>query len=357
MSSAGDTHKGAKARAEQRAVPDLRAHLEYCRIAEECGIESLLTAFGFHRPEPIALAAALGVLTSRIKFMVACRSGICSPTYFVQQVNTVSCLTGGRICINMVAGHTPEEQQFYGDFLDHNDRYRRNDEFLAVCRAFWRSPANVNFAGEYYRIVNGRVNVPFVSAERSEPEIFLGGASSQAMEVAARHASCLLTLPDTPERLRARTSRMQDQGTEVGLLVSMIARPTRADAMEASKRMIEGLGSKPRIVHRDFAHRSDSVAFTSVLEMAESSDSEWLTPYLWTGAVPYLGAPSIAIAGSFDDVADAIFEYRDAGITQFLFMGWPDTEEMSIFGREVLPRVRSREAAEHPSFEVQGAAG
>src|SRR5580700_2903245 len=100
MSSAGGSHKGAKARSAQSAIPDLGAHLDYCRIAEQSGIESLLTAFGFHRPEPIALAAALGVLTSKIKFMVACRSGICSPTYFVQQVNTLSCLTGGRICIN-----------------------------------------------------------------------------------------------------------------------------------------------------------------------------------------------------------------------------------------------------------------
>jgi len=33
--------------------------------------------------------------TERIKFLVAVRSGLCSPTAFVQQINTISVLTGG----------------------------------------------------------------------------------------------------------------------------------------------------------------------------------------------------------------------------------------------------------------------
>lgn len=345
MSSAGDTHKGAKARAAQSAVPDLGAHLAYCRRAEECGIESLLTAFGFHRPEPMALAAALGVLTSRVKFMVACRSGICSPTYFVQQVNTIACLAGGRVCINMVAGHTPREHGFYGDFLEHDERYRRMNEFLTVCRAFWADPSDVNFEGAFYRIVHGKVNVPFLSPDRKEPEIFLGGASPAALDVAGRHASCFLTLPDTPEQVYARVNGLLERGVEAGLLVSLIARRTRAEALAAAQALLESIGQRARIVHSEFASRSDSVAFTGVLQRAGGADAEWLTPYLWTGAVPYLGAPAIALVGSFQEVANAILEYRQAGVTQFLFMGWPDLEEMTLFGAEVLPLLRQREAA------------
>jgi alkanesulfonate monooxygenase len=64
---------------------------------------------------------------------------------------------------------------------------------------------------------------------------------------------------------------------------------------------------------------------------------------LWTGAVPYLGAPSIALVGSFEEIADAIMTYKNNGITQFLFMGWPDLEEMEYFGSGVLPLIRARE--------------
>src|SRR5437764_12565488 len=117
LSSAGEKFRGAQARSAQSATPKLQTLVEFCRHAEDCGIDSLLTAFGFHRPDPIVLAAAVGMATRKIKFMVAVRSGIFSPTAFVQQVNSVATLTNGRICLNVVAGHTPEEPRYYGHFL------------------------------------------------------------------------------------------------------------------------------------------------------------------------------------------------------------------------------------------------
>ena len=136
---------------------------------------------------------------------------------------------------------------------------------------------------------------------------------------------------------------MLEAGVEAGLLVSILARETREEALRAAHSMIETLGSAPKKTHREFAGRSDSVAFTSTLSLAESHP-EWLTDCLWTGAVGHLGAPAIALVGSFDQVARAICEYRQTGITQFLFMGWPDLEEMRLFSREVLPLVRARES-------------
>jgi alkanesulfonate monooxygenase len=344
MSSAGENHRGAKSRAAQSGLPNLGAYVEFCRHASECGIDSLLTAFGFHRPDPIALAAALGVLTERITFMVAVRSGVCSPTALVQQVNTVSALTGGRICLNIVAGHTPQEQRAYGDFLSHDERYERTDEFLSVCRSLWRGDGPTTFAGKYYTIENARLNTPFVSSDRSSPEIFLGGNSVAAERLAAKHADCLWRLPDTPEKLRPRVAPLVESGTEVGLLVSMIARPTREETVRAAYGMVEALGGTPKRTHSEFSNRSDSVAFKAMYRLADETASGWLTSCLWSGAVPYLGAPAIALVGSAEDVAAAIMEYRDVGITQFLFMGWPDIEEMTFFSQAVVPLVRAMEA-------------
>src|SRR5579872_4875956 len=244
LSSAGAQLKGATARAAQSGVPDIDAHLRFCRAAEECEIESLLTAVGFHRPDPIALAAALGVLTSKIKFMVACRSGLFSPTAFVQQVNTVSVLTGGRICLNIVGGHTPEEQRYYGDFLTHDERYERTDEFLTICRSFWSGAAEVNFQGKYFQVEKGKLNTPFISG--NGPEIYVGGASPKAVELAIKHAACFWTLPAGPAELLPRIRPILEGGVEVGLLVSLIARPTRQEAVAAAHSMLESLGSAPK---------------------------------------------------------------------------------------------------------------
>jgi alkanesulfonate monooxygenase len=344
MSSAGAELKGAKERAAQNGVPDIAAHLAYCSAAEACGIESLLTAFGFHRPDPIALAAALGVLTSKVEFMVAVRSGVISPTSFVQQVNTVSALTHGRICLNVVGGHTPKEQRAYGDFLSHDERYARTDEFLTICRALWADEGPVNFKGAYYEIEEAAVKTPFVSNERRAPEIFLGGASDAALNLAVRHADCLWTLPRSPEEMAPRLKPVLASGTEVGLLLSIIARRSREEAISEAYALLARVGGKARQVHRDFSARSDSVAFTGTLALAEKNGSDWVTQWLWTGAVPYLGAPAIALVGSYDEVAGAIHAFEEIGISQFLFMGWPDLEEMKRFAGEVRPRLEESPA-------------
>jgi len=346
LSQVGDKFRRANATADMKGLFSLETQIEFCRAAEKSGIESLLMAFGFTRPDPMALSTALAMHSGRIKFMIACRPGVMSPTVFVQQINTVSALTNGRVYINIVTGHSPQELRYYGDSLDHDQRYERTDEFLSICRAFWARNEEINFQGKYYDILNGRLNTPFVSTERSSPEIFLGGNSELAEQLAIKHANCLWRFADTPANLSQIVPRITAQGTEVGLLVSILARPTREAAVRDAYNMVQSLTAKqPQIFGKQFAQKTDSVAYRSTLELAEKSESSWLTPWLWTGAIPYLGSPAIALVGGAEEIASALMEYKQIGISQFLFMGWPDLNEMAYFGREILPLVRQKELA------------
>src|SRR4051794_21429282 len=96
LSQAGNPFRRAERRETMSGLPDLNAQLALCRAAERNGIDSVLMAIGSVRPDPLALSVALGRATERIAFMIACRSGLISPTLFVQQINTVSALLGGR---------------------------------------------------------------------------------------------------------------------------------------------------------------------------------------------------------------------------------------------------------------------
>lgn len=350
MSSVGEKLKGSKARDEVSGIPDMEKHIEFCEHASDCGIEHVLTAFGFHRADPIALASALAMQTTRINFLVACRSGVASPTLFVQQVNSLSAFSNGRVAINMVAGHSPKEFRFYGDLLAPEERYDRTDEFLTICNLFWESQEPVNFSGKYYTIEHGILNTPFVSEDRSAPEIYLGGKSNRAFLLAEKHASCLLTLPDPPNKMAPKIEHLVSTGTEVGLLVSIIARETREQAIEAAYQLIEPLGDSSLKAHKDFAANSVSEAFNSVLQLGQN-EKDWLTSFLWVGAVPYLGAPAIAMVGSYDEISNALMEYKEIGVTQFLFMGWPDLSEMTHFAKGVLPKVRQKETIEMEILE------
>jgi alkanesulfonate monooxygenase len=326
-----------------RSLPDFAAHLAFCELAESCGIDSLLMACGFYMPDPVPLVAALGTATRRIRFMLAYRSGLISPTAFVQQVNTLAALTGGRVSLNMVVGHSQEEQRCYGDFLSHDERYHRSGEFLEVCRAFWRGGGAVDFAGKFYRIEGGRLGTPFVSPARTAPEIYLGGGSPLARAIAARHADCWLRLGDAPDKLRAASEEMRGEGVEMGIRLSIIARPTREEALAAAAALVAR--GDDGWVRKVFVSGSDSESMRATFAMTEEA-SHWPAPYLWTGAVASRGASAVCLVGSPAEIAGAIFDYQRAGISQFILSSWPNREAVTYFGSEILPLIRARERRE-----------
>ncbi|HEV2853848.1 MAG TPA: LLM class flavin-dependent oxidoreductase [Thermoanaerobaculia bacterium] len=329
--------------AADAALPALDEQAEFCRAAEEHGIDSVLVDINAGKPDPMVFALPLARATRKLKFLVAHRPGLMSPALFVQQVNTFSALSGGRILLNVVAGHSPAEQRAYGDWLDHDERYRRMDEYLDVCRRFWGG-SPVSFQGSYYRVEEGRLNTPFVSSESPAPEIFLGGSSPQAREVAVRHATCWMRFADAPETVArdlADGLPALPPSLTVGLRLSVMVRPTAAEAVSEARRLVEeAQASRRGEGEARFVRASDSLSMRSTLALAEE---EWLTPYLWAGAVPFYGATALALVGTPEDVAASLLEYGRAGVSQFILSSWSRADEMVRFGREVLPLVRRAE--------------
>jgi alkanesulfonate monooxygenase len=336
--------RGTQNQIQAISMPELGPQIRFCRLARECGIDSLLLDFGYAKPDPILLAAALGMAVNDVKFIVAYRSGLICPVSFVQQLNTLSVLIKGRFSLNIVAGHSPDEQRSYGDFLEHDRRYARTDEFLAICHAFWRGERDIDFGGDYYRVEKANLNTPFVSDEGSHPEIFVAGNSDAARRLAIARGTCWMRLGDTIANVKGSADEVLSHGVELGLRLSMIVRPTRAEAIAASRELLErlGQGNSERKVESSFIERSDSV---SMRDLHRRADQEWLSDCLWTGAVRTHGAAAIALVGSAEEVAQALIEYGRVGVSQFIISGWPKRECMEFFGRHVLPIVRSKESS------------
>ncbi|HKT05145.1 MAG TPA: LLM class flavin-dependent oxidoreductase [Rugosimonospora sp.] len=341
-SGAKQATRGAADRLDVNPVDDLDLQVKLCEIADDGGIDSLLLPIGFHRADPVTLAAYFGLATKRVRYMVAIRPGIVSPTYLVQQVNTVSVLIGGRISINVVAGYSSRELRAYGDFHSHDDRFGHSDEFWSICRQLWHGPLPVDFTGRYLTVEGARINTPFTGG-REAPELYFGGSSELASDLAIKHGDALLRLGDTPDRLAPQLSRVLASGKEVGLLFSVIARPTHKQAVEAAYALIHAAGDSGRAVQDRFRVESaESVGFSTTYLLGYNQ-SDWPKPYLWSGGIPYMGPLSLALVGTPDDIAAALMEYRRIGVTQFLFHGRPDIESLPYFCQEILPRVRELE--------------
>jgi alkanesulfonate monooxygenase len=73
------------------------------------------------------------------------------------------------------------------------------------------------------------------------------------------------------------------------------------------------------------------------------SDAHWLSPSLWAGLVPHYGPVWTTLLGSPQEVAGAFLAYKEIGVSEFIISGWPEVDEVEIFGRQVLPLVREAE--------------
>ena len=83
------------------------------------------------------LDAALIRETTRLKFLVAFRPGSITPTLAAQMAGTFQRHSNGRALLNVVTGGDAGEQRRFGDWLSHDERYERTDEFLAMVRGAW----------------------------------------------------------------------------------------------------------------------------------------------------------------------------------------------------------------------------
>ncbi len=322
------------------AVPDMDGWVKFARSAEEAGIDSVLISFSRYEPEPLMSACALGRATTKLKFIVAYRLGLVQPPSFVQQVNTLSALIGGRVSLNIVAGSSRAEQHGYGDFFEHDARYARAEEFLAICHSFWRGDERVDFDGKHYRVEGGQINTPFVAPDRTAPEIYVSGHSEAAVRLACTQGSCWLRVADTPETLRPLVARAREGGVGVCLRMGVICRPTREEAISAAEALLpyDGVGNQKRSP----TINDDSQMYREATTIADVAEG-WLNRSLWTGLVPYYSPVWTTLLGTPEELAEAFLEYKKIGVSEFILSGCPEVDEVVIFGREVLPLVREAE--------------
>ena len=316
--------------------PDVRGWSHFARRAEEAGVESVLISFSRYEPDPFMVSCALGQETTKLKFIIAYRSGLMQPTTFVQQVNTLSALINGRVALNIVAGSSAAEQRGYGDFLKHDERYDRAEEFLAVCHSFWENNGEVDFDGRYYQVERGKLHTPFAAPDRASPEIYVSGHSEKSEQLAYSQGTCWLRVIDTPERLAPVVARARARGVGVCLRLALLCKPTRDEAAKVAASLLPEDRRESTTTLKD-----DSQMYREGAAVAP--EAHWLSPNLWAGLVPHYGPVWTTLLGTPRELADAFLAYKSIGVTEFIISGWPETDEVELFGKEILPLVREGE--------------
>ncbi|GAA4602220.1 alkanesulfonate monooxygenase [Actinoplanes octamycinicus] len=322
---------------------------QIARSAEQLGFVGALTPTGAWCEDAWLTTAMLTEVTERLKFLVAFRPGLISPTLAAQMSSTFQRLSGGRLLLNVVTGGESGEQRQFGDFLDKDARYARTAEFLTVVRGLLRGET-VSYAGEHLRVENAKLaRVPEVP-----PTIYFGGSSPAAGPVAAEHADVYLTWGEPPAQVAEKLAWIRTLKPDMtfGIRLHVITRDTAEQAWAEASRLLRNVSEQDIAAVQAGLRQSESEGQRRMLDLhGGSRDGLVVSPNLWAGVGLVRGGAGTALVGSHTEVADRIEEYASLGISEFILSGYPHLEEAYWFGEGVLPELRRRGLWRHPAGE------
>lgn len=304
---------------------------QIAKAADSLGFGGVLLPTGKSCEDPWIAASALIPITRRLKFLVAVRPGLMSPTIAARMASTFDRLSGGRLLINVVTGGDPVELAGEGLHLSHDARYDLTDEFLTV----WRKALlgeEIDFAGEYIRIDGGKVLYPPV--QQPYPPLYFGGSSEAGHKVASRHVDVYLSWGEPPEQVEEKIAAVRElaaqQGRTVrfGIRLHVIVREKEEDAWKAAEELIGYLDDETIAGAQKILDRFDSVGQRRMMNLhGGSREALEISPNLWAGVGLVRGGAGTALVGDPQTVADRMKGYAELGIETFILSGYPHLEE------------------------------
>jgi alkanesulfonate monooxygenase len=316
---------------------------DFARAAEAASFDRVLVGYFSDGPDGFLVAAYAAGHTERLGFLLAHRPGFVAPTLAARKLATLDQITGGRAAIHVISGGDDADQLRDGDTLPKDERYARTDEYMHVLKRIWTETATVDHAGKYYRFVGASTAMRCVQQPRIP--IYFGGASDAAIAVAGKHADVYALWGETHEQVRELTARVRaavaQHGREVRFSLSFrpILAATEDEAWaraERIKQRIAELRAKAGLGPREPPNEG------SRRLLAAAAQGERLDKRLWTGAALLTGARgnTTSLVGTPHQVAEALCDYYDLGITTFLIRGFDPLEDAIEYGRSLLPLTR-----------------
>lgn len=318
----------------------------FAQVHEAAGFDRLLVGYWSDRPDGFLVTAAAGLATTKIKFLLAHRPGFVAPTLAARKLATLEHLLDGRLAVHIISGGNDAEQRKDGDYLNHDERYARTDEFLQVVRDVWTKEQPFDHQGAYYKAENAFSAIK--PQQKPHIPVYFGGSSKAAWEVAGKHADVFAlwgeSLEQTRETIAAVRAEAEKHGRTIAFSVSF--RPIIGDTEDAAWAKADAIleNAKARIEKAGpvLARKPDSVGAQRLMQTVAKGDR--VDKRLWTGIAKLVGGGhnSTALVGTPEQVADALLDYYDLGVTTFLIRGFDPLNDAEDYGRALLPLTRAK---------------
>ena len=243
--------------------------------------------------------------------------------------------------INVITGNQPTNEAL-GIMLDHDERYRRSEEFIQVLKGLWTQNP-YRFGGDFYRINDGWLKPQPIS--NPHPEIFQGGNSKAARRMAAHHSDWYFLNGNSVEGVREQIEEVRALAAKAGRTVKfglngfVIQRDTEREALAQLEQIIAH--ADPDIVK----------AFGDQVKEAGQSTKDKIGMWVdsdYANLVQPNDGFKTRLFGPPDVIARRIREYEAVGVDLILTAFLHFTDELPAFGREVIPLFRGSNAVRAP---------
>jgi len=270
-------------------------------------------------------AAALAAVTHRLELMVAVRPTFHNPALLAKQAANIDHISNGRLSLNVVSSWWAEEARKYGvQFDQHDDRYARTSEWLAVVDRALKEE-RFSYHGKYYRVDDLVLEPKPVSHPR--PVIYAGGESPAAKDLISQKCYAYVMHGDPPEKIRdkirdlsARREKLGLPPMQFGIAAYAIVRDTEREAQDELRRITD-----VRQNAAGYQNYQEWLANTQLEQRVSLEDYSVSNRGLRSGLV-----------GTPEQVAERIAEFEDAGVDLLLLQFSPQLEEMERFSRAVI---------------------
>ena len=324
-------------------VPDpaLRSSWEHCRdivlAAESGGFDNILLPSGYALGiDTTAFAAAIVVLTRRIRLLMAVRVGEAWPPQLARQIATLDRISGGRLTVNIISSDLP------GQTLASAPRYARTAEVMLALKSLLGGE-RTEIDSEHYRFAVDPPGVTTVSGKC--PPLYFGGLSPDARDASAKAADVYLMWPDTMSAVQAILDDMRARAAaygrtlKFGYRVHVVVRDTETEARAAADRLLSKLDAATGDAIRAKSLDATSVGVKRQAELRDAASDGYVEDNLWTGIGRARSGCGAAIVGDPDQVLAKLQAYQAMGIEAFILSGYPHAAEADLFARHVLPRM------------------
>ncbi|MGH2632154.1 MAG: LLM class flavin-dependent oxidoreductase [Tepidiformaceae bacterium] len=329
---------------------------EFAQAHERAGFDRVLIGYGSTGPDSFTVASYVSSVTDKLGFLIAHRPGFVAPTLAARKAATLDQFSDGRVAIHIITGGNDGEQQRDGDFLDHDARYRRTDEYLDIVLKTWTAEAPFDYDGEFYQLRRATSEVKAI--QQPHIPIYFGGMSGPAFAVGPKYADCYAMWGEPVASVAEQIAQVRAEAAKWGRSprFSVSFRPIIAPTEEQAWAKAHGYLDRILALRRPKdsgtgaatpahpSYKPQAVGSQRLLDIADRGEVH--DARLWTAIAAAVGAygNTTALVGTPEQVTESLMAYYDVGVTTFLIRGFEPLPDAAEYGRELIPMVRAAAA-------------